>query len=904
MPTHAGSAPLGNGYECLQGGGEMGAFMRSFDWPGSLLGPVAQWPQSLRTSVSTCLNSRFPILIWWGPDLVMLYNDAYRQIIGAKHPAALGHPGRECWPEIWNIIGPMLETVMRKGEATWSSDLLLMLERSGYPEECYFTFSYSPIRDESGGIGGVFTPVADTTERVINERRITTLRDLAVRAASARDMRHACRLMAETLAENPRCIPFASVYLFDETRASATLAASAGVEIGSAVASPLAQVSELPRPVADAAATHLTFFDDLTGLLGPLPGGAWSTPARSGVVIPILIPGREKSVGYVIAGANPHKRIDESYRTFFELVGGHISSAVAAAFEYEQQRRRAEALAEIDRAKTTFFSNVSHEFRTPLTLLIAPLEDALANRHGILPMGAAASLATAHRNARRLLKLVNSLLEFSRIEAQRFRGSYQPLNLPALTADLASNFRSLCDRAGLQFEVHCPPFQSAVPAYVDPDLWEQIVLNLLSNAFKFTLEGKIELRLYEKDEHAILSVRDTGVGIPPEELPRLFERFRRVEHSRGRTHEGTGIGLALVHELAKLHGGHVAVESVDGKGSTFTVTIPLGCTHLDPARIVARREIATHTVTSDAFIEEARRWLPGDPAETNEVYSRTIYDGGPPVIEEQKEGRIVWADDNADMRAYIGRLLGGRFHLETVPDGKSALDAIRARRPDLVLADVMMPGLDGFALLRAIRSDRRLSGIPVILLSARAGEEARIEGLQAGADDYLTKPFTSRELLAVVRSHIELARARQQALEAQKKAAHSARLLASIVESSDDAIVSKDLNSIITSWNKGAERLFGYTEAEAVGRSIMMLIPSDRADEESRILASLRRGERVDHFETVRIRKDGAAVHVSLTISPLKDDEGRIVGASKVAREIAERVRREAAGTPPSSTSV
>jgi len=719
--------------------------MRSFDWAATSLGAVAQWPQSLRTSVSICLNSRFAIVVWWGPDLVMLYNDAYRNIIGAKHPAALGHPGRECWPEIWNIIGPMLETVMQGGEATWASDLLLMLERSGYPEECYFTFSYSPIRDESGGIGGVFTPVADTTDRVIGERRTATLRDLAVRAASARDTRQACRLVAETLSENPRSIPFESVYLLDEARTSASLAATAGVPKGSAVARPVVHLSELPRSLADAAASaDLTFFDDLTSILGPLPGPAGSTTVHSGVLIPILIPTKNESVGYVIAGANPHKRFDDGYRTFFELVGRHISNALAAAWEYEQQRKRAEALAEIDRAKTTFFSNVSHEFRTPLTLLMAPLDDALANRHGILPMGAAADLATARRNARRLLKLVNTLLEFSRIEALRFRGYYQPVDLPALTADLASNFRSVCDRAGLQFEVHCPPFQSAEPAYVDPELWEQIVLNLLSNALKFTLKGKIEVRLQENDGRAILSVRDSGIGIPMEELPRVFHRFERIEHRRGRTHEGTGIGLALVQELAKLHGGNVAVESIEGEGSTFTITIPLGCQHLDAARIVARREITMDTTTSEAFIEEALRWLPDEAVEQKELYSRTVYHGESPVMEAHKEGRIVWADDNADMRAYVSRILGSRFQVEAVPDGDSALAAIAARVPDLVLADVMMPGLDGFALLHAIRSDRNLAGIPVVLLSARAGEEARIEGLQAGANEYLTKPFSSR----------------------------------------------------------------------------------------------------------------------------------------------------------------
>lgn len=897
MAEQANSAVFGSGYECLQGGGEMGAFMRSFDWANSLLGPVHQWPQSLRTSVSTCLNSRFAILIWWGPDLVMLYNDAYRQIIGAKHPAALGHPGRECWPEIWEIIAPMLEGVLERGEATWSNDLLLMLERSGYPEECYFTFSYSPIRNESGQVGGVFTPVADTTERVINERRLSTLRALAARAGGARDIQSACAAIAETLSENARCIPFAVIYLFDEARSSATLCASAGIQVGSPAALSQIRLSELPEPLSEAVIDpKVTVIDDLAGTWGPLPCGAWSVPAQSGVVLPILVPGRESSIGFVLAGVNPHKRVDQDYRTFFELVAGHISSVIAAARAYQEERTRAEALAEIDRAKTTFFSNVSHEFRTPLTLLLGPLEDVLAAaRGGALPSQAARNLEISHRNALRLLKLVNSILDFSRLEAHRIQASYQPVDLAALTAGLAGNFQSLFNKAGLQLEVHCADFRPAERPFVDPDMWEKIVLNLMSNAFKFTLQGKIEIRLEARDGHAVLTVRDTGVGIPPEEIPHMFERFHRVERSRGRTQEGAGIGLALVQELSRLHGGTVDVESVLGQGSTFRVAIPLGKEHLNPDRIVDSHEIALHTLTSAAFVGEAMRWLPDAPP-VDEAPPPGAPAGAPGrAATAAKEGRILWADDNADMRAYVSRLLRPRFDVEVVPDGKAALDAARARKPDLILSDVMMPALDGFALLREIRTDPLLSDIPVILLSARAGEEARIEGLQAGADDYLTKPFSSRELLAVVQSHIRQERFRREAAEALRQADRNARLLAAIVESSDDAIISKDLNGVITSWNKSAERLFGYTAAEAVGQSITMLIPSERLDEETRILAALRTGQRVDHFETVRVRKDGSRLHVSLTISPVKDASGRIVGASKVARDITAWKQQEAA---------
>jgi hypothetical protein len=214
--------------DALSGGGKMGSLIRALDWSKTPLGPVQTWPQSLKTSVSICLNSRFPVLIWWGPELVKIYNDAYVELIGTKHPKALGCPGREVWPEIWDTIGPLLANVMERGEATWADDLLLMLERNGYAEECYFTFSYSPIRDESGGIGGVFTPVVETTEKVIGERRLRTLRDLAtVRSTRARDAEEACVKAARGLAGNPYDLPFAAIYMFDEDRWSAGLAASA-----------------------------------------------------------------------------------------------------------------------------------------------------------------------------------------------------------------------------------------------------------------------------------------------------------------------------------------------------------------------------------------------------------------------------------------------------------------------------------------------------------------------------------------------------------------------------------------------------------------------------------------------------------------------------------------------------
>ncbi len=423
------------------------------------------------------------------------------------------------------------------------------------------------------------------------------------------------------------------------------------------------------------------------------------------------------------------------------------------AYEREIARQR-EELAKLDVLKTQFFANVSHEFRTPLTLLLGPLEDTLSGRHGAMPAGAADSLAISHRNALRLLKLVNTMLDFSRIEAGRAQALYEATDLAAFTAELASNFRSLCERAGLRLHVECAPLQSGEAVYVDRGMWEKIVLNLLSNAFKFTLEGGIGVRLETVDGSARLTVRDTGVGIPSEELPHMFERFHRVERNRGRTHEGTGIGLALVKELARLHGGTIAVESVFGQGSTFTVTIPMGKAHLDVGRIRAADARASTAVTPAAYVEEALRWLPdhvglNGPAETPRRSARL--------------SRILWADDNADMRAYVSRLLGDRYDVEAVGDGEAALEAARAHPPALILSDVMMPRLDGYGLLQALRADPYLRDIPVILLSARAGEESRIEGMAAGADDYLVKPFSANELLARVETALQLRQVRNEA---------------------------------------------------------------------------------------------------------------------------------------------
>jgi PAS domain S-box-containing protein len=456
---------------------------------------------------------------------------------------------------------------------------------------------------------------------------------------------------------------------------------------------------------------------------------------------------------------------------------GNVIKFVGTTTDIDDQKRVEESLAALDRAKTTFFSNVSHEFRTPLTLMLGPLEEIQKEAREQLSPESHEVLATVRRNGLRLLKLVNTLLDFSRMEAGRAETSYQPTDLASFTSEIASAFDSAMKNAGLRFSVECLPI--AAPVYVDRDMWEKIVLNLLSNAYKFTFTGDVALTLNSVDGTVELQVRDTGVGIPEEHLEHVFERFHRIESNRVRTYEGTGIGLALVQELVKLHGGSVRVESAVGAGSTFTVTIPSGTDHLPAERIQAAQTLASATTRAEAYVEEARQW-PGnqsgaavDAATAPKLASPTP---SPEPSRDAKRELIVLADDNADMRHYLTRLLSERYEVRAAADGYEALEVTRKLRPVLVLADVMMPRLDGFGLLRAIREDFSLASTPVILLSARAGEESRVEGLEADADDYLIKPFAARELLARVTAHVKMASLRRETAEREERMRSEAEL--------------------------------------------------------------------------------------------------------------------------------
>jgi signal transduction histidine kinase len=600
--------------EWLSGGGRMGQLVRSMDWTKTPLGPIESWPESLRTTVCLCLDSNFPISLAWGPKHVQIYNDGYWPICGEKHPHSMGQDFSECWASAWPVIGEAFTRALA-GEASFLENQRIFLDRNGYLEETFFTFSFSPIRDETG-IAGLFHPVTETTERMLSERRSRALRDLSSRSDKARTTEEACKLAAQTLSEYQLDLPFVLFYLVDDQGKEARLISSTGLPRGSRASPLLVDLCMLQHstwPLGDVASSGLAqHVEDLETRFGHFPCGEYPESPKEALVLPITPPGCERPAGFLVAGVSSRLALNETYRAFYDLLAGAVTGELSNARAHQEERKRAEALAEIDRAKTAFFSNVSHEFRTPLTLMLGPLEDELAERDTPLPPARRERLEAAHRNSLRLLKLVNTLLDFSRIEAGRTQASYEPTDLPGYTEELASVFRSAIEKGGLRLVIDCPAFPE--PVYVDREMWEKIVLNLLSNAFKHTFEGSISVTLRWCGDHVELAVADTGVGIPEAELPRLFERFHRVKETKSRTHDGTGIGLALVRELVNLHGGTVSIESLEGKGSTFILTIKTGTTHLPPDRLGKSRALASTATQASAYVDEALHWLPNATA--------------------------------------------------------------------------------------------------------------------------------------------------------------------------------------------------------------------------------------------------------------------------------------------------
>ncbi len=414
----------------------------------------------------------------------------------------------------------------------------------------------------------------------------------------------------------------------------------------------------------------------------------------------------------------------------------------------EQVEEQAEKLVEMEQLKSRFFANISHEFRTPLTLILGPVDDALDDAYGPLSGTLRRQLHVMRRSGLRLQRLINQLLDLSKLEAGQMTLHARRRDLIAFLRGIVGSFSSLAERKHVTLQLYTE--KEPLPLSFDADKLEKVVINLLSNAFKFTPEqGTIRVVVREgageAGAFAEIGVRDTGPGIPPEELPYVFDRFYQVEHAMAQEHAGTGIGLALAKELVELHGGEIRVESEPGFGCEFFVRIPFISFSGEKER--SEGPLDAIEEESALMIEEAMERILPEPAQPS-----------PEPLKNFGLPKILIVEDNADVRGYLRSHLAAFYHIVEAADGEDGLAKARAVGPDLVISDVMMPKMDGVALCKALKTDEHLNHVPVILLTAKADEASKMEGLKTGADDYLTKPFNAKELITRVENLIEIRR--------------------------------------------------------------------------------------------------------------------------------------------------
>ena len=862
----------------LAGGGEMGDRIRNFEWTSTPLGRPETWEQSLKTCVRIMLTSSQPMWIGWGKDLIKLYNDPYKAIVGGKHPGALGQPASLVWRDIWKDIAPMLKQVMDKDEGTYVESQLLIMERNHYPEETYYTFSYTPIPGDKGGTGGMICANTDDTNRIINERALKTLRDLGKISYLENNVTEIYSKAAEVLAENNKDFPFACIYEIDPKFLQAKLVVCAGFENTHI---DLPKIIDVKNPHSDtenfcrAVTTHEVVLSENPRRRSDAPKGFWDVPASQFLHIPLRLSKNTMPTAILSVGLNPFRKYDNVYQQFVRLITDQLTIALNNIEALDAERKRAKALAEIDRAKTVFFNNISHEFRTPLTLMLGPLEEMLLQPKNELNAKNRLNLETTHRNTMRLLKLVNTLLDFSRIESGKQEAKFTLIDVSTYTTSLVSSFRSIIEKAGLSLVVNADTIKQ--PVYVDKPMWEKIVFNLLSNAFKYTLEGTIEVNLFAAGNEVILQVVDTGVGIPDSELPHMFQRFHRVDGPAGRTYEGTGIGLSMIKELVHLHGGKISVSSKVGTGSTFSVHIPIGCDHLSSQQI-AETTIGFDDVISSTFIEEAASLA-------EDIYQKIPDNQPSKAKKDHKAATILVVDDNADMRQYLHSLINEEYRVITAVNGMDALQKIREFQPTLILSDIMMPVLDGFGLLKEVKQNPETFHIPVILLSARAGEEAKIEGYEVGADDYLVKPFSAKEFLARIKSQLRIVALRTRTEEHLKNLFLKAPVAISILRG-PQLVIELINEKMLEIWNRNAKDL--------LKKPLFGAMPGLRGQGlEEHLYNVVKTGERYLASELpVHVSGNGAIekIYLSVVYQPLYDEDKNVTAIMVVANDITSSV--------------
>lgn len=789
----------------LKGGGLMGERIRSADWSGHPLGTPDRWPRSLLTALGMMLGSRHSMWLGWGQELYFFYNDAYRPTLGMKDGRALGTPAAELWAEIWSEAGPRMDLVMRSGEATWDESLQLFLERSGFPEETYHTFSYSPIPDDAGGVGGLLCVVTEVTERVVGERRMSLVRDLAPDLSALVTESHVFAALEHRLGSSREDLPFALIYLFDEGGRGARLASAVGVPRGAGIAPEVIRTDRAggvwPAGAMFTRSEPMVIGDLSLPFAPALPGPP--APVRKAMVLPLSHEGLDRSVGFLVAGVSPYRPLDAGYRGFFGLVARQIGSALAGVRACDQHRQRTEAIAELERTKLAAAHSRSEG-----------LERERALR---------AEAETLHALARGLS---------SELELQPLVQKVTDAGTQLTGAKFGAFFYNTLGESGESYLLYT---LSGAPR----EAFEKFGAPRATSLFGPTFRGEGTMRIEDVFKDPRYGKNAPHYGMPKGHLPvRSYLAVPVV----ARSGEVIG-GLFFGHPEPGVFTER-AERLAEGLAAQAAVAV-------DNARLFekAKREIDDRTRAEAALRESEGR------------YRHLVRSLPAALYTCDTQGRIGLYNDAAVA------LWGGEPELgKTLWSGPS-----RLYRPD----GTPLPPADS-PMARTLREGRAVRGEEIVI--------ERPDGTRRRVMPYPEPIFdASGALTGAIVMLMDITEVRE-----AERAKH---LLAAIVESSDDAIISKTLEGRIVSWNAGATRIFGYTAEEAVGQPITMLIPETRRGEEVTILSRLRNGERVDHYETVRRRKDGRLIDVALTVSPVLDASGAVVGASKIARDITDQKR-------------
>jgi PAS domain S-box-containing protein len=850
--------------------------LHSIPWETTPLGDMQEWPSNLRCAAELVLSMTRPACIFWGESLALLFNETFGTFLGAARAEYQGRPAAGISSELVQAVLKQAVLVLNSLQPDDPRPIQLILERNGNLEEMHFNLVLSPVPVGSGRAGGVICILEEITGPVQEKRRAALLQRLATRLARAPSMEEALDAVSLTLEAHLSDFPFALLYA---DRKPAALLACAGVTPGSEVAPaligedvttswPIEEICRSSEPV---------FVRDLQRKFGSVAQGNWSHPPS--VAVGIRIAARDEMEPMIfIAALSPFQPRTERLLDMLAEIAHLLGDVFGRLRRTEQLRSHAESLSDLDAAKSLFYANLSHQFRTPLTLILAPIADLLAQGDTGLPKEARNILEIVERNAEKLLRLVDNLLDLSRVETGNLAPVFEPVDLSVLTREIAEVFRAPVEAAGLRYSVSASETGSIC---VDREMWEKILLNLISNALKFTREGEIGVVLEKTDQSIRLVVRDTGIGIPESEIPKVFDPYQQAAEMGARTLEGSEVSLALVKALVGLHEGTVEVESRFGEGTAFVVTFPNNLPAAPSPSGVSDISLARR---ADSFVEEALRWL---PQEEDELTSDEGDDLNGRVL-----GHVLVADDCADMRDYMRALLSPYYRVTTVPDGHEALAAAIELRPDLLLTDVAMPGLDGFGLLQALRGDSRTSTIPVIMLSGHAGEEERVEGLHAGADDYLIKPFSSRELLARVAGLLGLASIRRESEEALRESEERFRNLA---DNAPFMVWVTSADGVCTFLSKSWLDFTGQAAETALGRGWVKAVHPDDAAEWDRRFREARKLRQPFRMEYRLRRADGEYRWVINAASPRLAQDGHFLGYIGSVIDITEEKKKEEA---------